>query len=144
MSSEEDFEDFQFWLMDMDDAIDRLFSLLPAEVENHLDYSATSLNYIESWILNKYPDTADIIKESEKEVLDGLSRYVGETFRMAFKGKWTIPLDDPDYAYYGMPMVAIPHYNNSICPVTLVTASADRRVGNYISTVFNNIKKSKK
>ncbi|QKG85966.1 hypothetical protein GXN76_08230 [Kroppenstedtia pulmonis] len=145
MSLGYDQDSFEFWLMDMDDAIERLFSLLPSEVTGHLDYSEYSLNHIEKWILDQYMDTNSIIEKSEKMTLDGLARYVGETFRMAFKGKWIISLDDPDKAFHMIPQVIFSDYEvNSISPVTLVTASADRRLGNYLSTVYRNVKQSKK
>ncbi len=49
-------DDFQYWLMDMDDALDRFKAQFPKEVKKQLDFSPASLDVLEALILDKYPD----------------------------------------------------------------------------------------
>ena len=41
---------FQYWLIDMDNAIDRFLELLPKHIKGQLDYSLESLS-----VLERYP-----------------------------------------------------------------------------------------
>src|SRR5689334_3350326 len=96
-------DDFKYWLADMDDALERFFQFLPEPVRARLDYSPESLDALESWILARYPDTKAMLGPSESRVVDGLARYIGETYRKQIGGRWNIRLDDPKYAFYGIP-----------------------------------------
>ena len=136
-------EQFEYWLADMDDALERFFATLPDEVRNQLDYSPQSLDVLEKWLLSKYSKMDELQRPSESRALDGMARYVGETFRKNLGGHWEIRLDDPKYVYYGMPQIT--GYSpkpTPEAPLTLVTAAVDRRRGNYWSTILANMKKS--
>lgn len=130
-------EDFEYWLADMDDAIERFLDRLPAEVVERLDFSPGSLDALESWILNRYTNTQEMLAPSESLVVDGLARYIGETFRKAIGGHWEIRLDDPKYVFYGKPqLTAFWDKPTPVCPLPLATASADRRTGRFLSDVL--------
>ena len=132
-------ERFQYWLADMDDALERFLSRLPADLRSKLDFSPASLDALESWILERYgaPHDHDLLEPAESAVLDGLGRYIGETFRRALGGGWEIRLDDPKYAFHGLPQLAGFHPNSSpVSPMSLATAATDRRTGRYLSTVL--------
>ncbi len=130
-------DDFDSWLVDMDDALERFVDGLPEEVAQRLDYTPGSLDALEKWILDKYESTDQMLAASQATTVDGLARYIGETFRKAIGGRWGIRLDDPKYAFYGLPeIVGYADKGTSLCPISLATASADRRNGRYLSDVL--------
>ncbi|MGF7086598.1 hypothetical protein JOD24_000427 [Kroppenstedtia sanguinis] len=126
---------FQVWLMEMGDILERFIDHIPPETR--LDYTPESLLRLEEWMLEHYPSVDDLLKESNKETLDALVRYTGQVYRKNLKGKWTIHLDDPNYAFFGLPMISfhIPRID-PVAPHSEVVASVDRRRGDYIYTVF--------
>lgn len=133
----EDF--FEFWLMDMDNALDSLFSILPDRTRRCMDYSPQSLQILEEWLLDKYSDTIMMLPASESKMVDGVARYVGEVFRKNLGGKWIIGFKDKKNAFYGLPQLGeIPGQQSQICPLILVTTSADRRTGKFLQTIFQN------
>lgn len=139
MKSTDKNDQFQFWLMDMDDAIERLRLSVPADIKAKLDFSPDSLNILEAYVIEKYPNVAAIMDKSQSKIHDGLARYVGEVFRKRFKGKWKIDFSDEKIAFYGLPQLAgMDGQKSPICPLTLVTASLDRRTGKYLRTIFDN------
>lgn len=126
---------FQYWLMEMEDRLDELIEKLPKELQ--LNYSPDSLLRLESWILENYATVGDILKDSEKTMLDSLARYVGEVYRRKLKGKWKLYLDEPDNVFYELPVIVVETESvPPICPLTEVTASVDRRRGEYIYNLF--------
>ncbi|MBV7435034.1 hypothetical protein KRX19_08360 [Cardiobacteriaceae bacterium TAE3-ERU3] len=142
VDKEEAFDLFQYWLMDMPDAKERMMDRLPAEVKNRLDYSIESLDILEAYLLSQYA-SIDEIDQEPPDIINGYAIYVGETFRKVAKSltkieptKWTIELDDTDNAYYNIPIIRLGAYIK--CPITLVTSSLDRRRGNYISNILKN------
>ena len=96
-------DDFESWLVDMDDALERFIGKLPGEVGGQLDYSPESLDILEKWTLDNYESPEQMLPASEAESVDALARYVGETFRRAIGGRWGIRLDDPKYVFFGLP-----------------------------------------
>jgi hypothetical protein len=130
-------EDFQYWLANMDDALERFADGLPAEVRNQLSFSPDSLDVVESWILERYASTQEMLAPSESRAADGLARYIGETFRRALGGRWEIRLDDPKYAFHGIPqLTGFWDKPTPVCPLSLAAASADRRTGRFLSGVL--------
>ncbi|SRR5258708_650270 len=133
-------DDFENWLIVFDEDLDRFLATLPVETRAPLDYSPESLDVLETWILKNYPNTDSILAKDQMLILDGLTRYIGETYRKALGGIWTINLTDTKDAFYGLPILT--KYESplgvEICPVTLATASADRRTGHYLRTVLDN------
>lgn len=132
-------EKFQYWLFNMDDALERFLVTLPEETRARLDYSPDSLDVLEAWLLTRYATLLQMRDPNEYEIIDGVARYIGETFRRALGGIWTIELSNPRDAYYGLPQLEdLPGNISPQCPVTLATASTDRRTGVYLSTVLRN------
>ena len=136
-------ERFEHWLADMDDALARFLDSLPEEVRARLDRSPQSLRVIEEWLLSRYPSTDATLPMSESQMIDGAARYVGEVFRKTLGGKWTIECKDKRNAFYGLPqLTGLPRQQAQLCPLTLVTASADRRTGKFLETVYRNNKEN--
>ena len=125
---------FEAWLAHMDDALDSFKASLPIGLASRLDQSVESLDLLEQHYLSVFPTVADALKPDAKLVLDGYTRYVGETIRTLINSKWGICLTDPKNAYFGLPTLG----NNTLCPLTLVTTAADRRTGEFWSTIAKN------
>jgi hypothetical protein len=130
---------FENWLAEMDDALDRFLASLPGDVRSRLDYSPQSLPALEEWLLSRYAGTDAMLPMGESQVVDGAARYVGEVFRKALGGKWTLELKDKRNAFHGLPqLTGLPGQQAQICPLTWVTASADRRTGRFLQTIYLN------
>ena len=137
MTKEDD--QFQEWLMDMSDAIERFQQSLPGELQGRLDYSPESLEIVENFALAKYPSVAEATKAGEAAAVDGIARYVGQVFRKRLGGKWIIDYSDRKNAFFGLPQLSgMVGQKVQLCPLTLVTASLDRRTGKFIRMVFDN------
>lgn len=131
-------DQFQVWLIDMDDAIKRFRQTLSKRVDEQLDYSAESLNVIESFALKKYGSVAEVMGDQDSRPVDAMARYVGEVFRKHCGGKWVIDYSDPKDVYHGVPQLSgMAGQRTPVCPLSLVTASADRRTGTYLKGVFD-------
>ena len=137
---------FNEWVFVMDDILEVFHKELPASVAAQLDYSVASLNVLEKLILAKYAGTSEIVAGSEKDWLDRAARYVGETFRKNLGGYWSIILDDTENIYYNIPVIT--GYKDKptpYCPLTLLTTAADRRTGDFMSSILTRaIEKLKK
>ena len=135
-------DQFQHWLMDMDDAIARFLATMPDADTQKLDFSADSLKAIEALALRAYAGIDELKKPSEAVAVDAMARYVGETFRRHLGGKWFIDFADQKNAFYGLPQLKdMRGQTAQICPMTLVSAATDRRKGDFIHTVFQNLEK---
>jgi hypothetical protein len=135
-------EDFNYWVADMDDALDRFMATLPEDIRPKLDFSPQSLDVIEQWLLDRYP-SLDVARTSgDSKVFDGVARYLGETFRRNVGGHWSISFDDPRNVAYGLPVLTgFKGENSALTPLTMATASTDRRTGKYLRGILENIKK---
>lgn len=131
-------DEFEHWLFEMDDRLDELISFLPSEAASRMDFSADSLSVIEAWLLNEYSSPVDLLKKSEKTVLDMVARYVGETFRRNLGGTWRLELSNKQSVFYGLPVIEKFGLWTE-CPVSLVTAATDRRSGIFMGGVLNAI-----
>lgn len=133
---------FEYWLMDMDDALASFVDALPQELRTQLDYSPHSLRTLEEWLLARYAATGSMLAPQEATTVDGAARYVGEVFRKNLGGKWTIDFSGEKNAFYGLPqLTGLSGQGAQVCPLTLVTASADRRTGSFLESVYENNKR---
>jgi hypothetical protein len=103
-----------------------------------MDFSADSLSVIEAWLLNEYSSPVDLLRKSEKTVIDMVARYVGETFRRNLGGTWRLELSNKQSVFYGLPVIEKFGLWTE-CPVSLVTAATDRRSGIFMGGVLNAI-----
>ena len=106
-------------------------------IREKLDFSPESLLIVEKYILDTYDSMDAILADDQSEALNGLSIYVGQTFRKNLGGIWTIDFEDEDDADYGLPIISgFGEYEESTAPLTLVTASLDRRQSDYLMSIF--------
>jgi len=138
MTTDDEEELFENWLAHMDDALAEFIARLPPALKAALDFAPASLDRLEAFLLERYPNL-EAIKAAPQPDLDGAARYVGEVFRRNIGGRWRMRTDDPKYVYAGLPELTFSATKDTpVCPITLVSASLDRRTGVFISTVFSN------
>jgi hypothetical protein len=132
---------FEFWLMDMDEALDNFLKALPDDTRQCMNYSPNSLQVLEEWLLSKYSDTDVMLSMSESKLVDGAARYIGEVFRKTLGGKWFVDFKDEKNAFYGLPQLnSMPGQKIQVCPLTMATALADRRTGKFLQMIYQNNK----
>jgi hypothetical protein len=133
MTNEND--QFQLWLVDMNDAIERFRKSVPPDLAARLDFPPGPLCDAEGHALAKYPTAGDIKQPSEAAVVDGVARYGGEVFRKQLGGKRLIDFTDKTNVFHGLAQLAgMAGQETQTCPLTLVTASMDRRTGKFMRT----------
>jgi hypothetical protein len=139
MKTTPDTEQFQYWLAHMDDALDAFVASAPETIRRQLDDSPTSLDALEAWLLSRYASIAEAKKPSEAQFIDGAARYVGEIFRVRTGSRWMLENRDPKLIFFGRPILHGGAFGRMTeCPLSLVTASLDRRTGQYLSTILAN------
>ena len=130
-------DDFQKWLFLIDVKMGYFTGEFAEKYQLTLDYSLASLDELESWILTNYATLDQLL--ADREILDYLTIYIGETFRKHIGGKWFMDLENKKNAFYAMPILTDPSYRGGIrTPMTYVTACIHRKKGNYISTILKN------
>lgn len=128
------------WLSQMNDELRAFFSENVAGLAAQLDFSGSSLDVLEEWMLSKYSSVDELVDPSQKAVLDRTARYVGETIRKQYNLQWKIELKKKDDAYFGLPVMTDEKGKvNYECPHSLVTATVDRRENGYLRMVFDAV-----
>ena len=130
---------FKCWLKDIPNILDDFISRMPKEVADKLDFSMDSLDVVEKYLLDNYENNKQIMFEEPFYILDGYAVYVGETFRKIIASHdphicWQLMLEE-DNVYYSLPI--LDGYNIIDCPLTMVTASLDRRTGKFCSSLLS-------
>ena len=92
-------DDFENWLISMDDYLDE-FLELESSLSGSLDFSPSSLSIVELRLLERFSSIEEILKDENNKYLNACSVYVGETYRKNVGGKWKIELDDVKDVYY--------------------------------------------
>jgi hypothetical protein len=133
------YDQFQIWVIDMDDAIERFLGTLSSDIRGYLDFSPESLSVLETWLLKKYSSSEETRSMTEARTIDGAARYIGEVFRKKLGGKWKIDFSDEKNAFFGLPQLSgMAGQKIQMCPTTLVTASVHRRTGRFIREIYDN------
>jgi len=97
-----------------------------------LDYSVESLDQVEEWILENYPDSDAMIHESNFEILNWLTCYVGEVRCKAIKGRWHFDATH-DNLYREVAVIYEPNGSHD-WPETWPRNVPYRRTGSLMST----------
>ncbi|MBA4603641.1 hypothetical protein [Thermoactinomyces mirandus] len=137
-SSEDEFQKWLFFQSDELESFIKEFDCLD------LDYSPESLVQLEQWILKRHSSPKSFIKDEKAEVIDAMLRYVGQIYVKHLKWIWDIELKDQQYVFYSMPLVKPKDDKDNIyaeSPFSLLVASTDRRIGDYMYRMFMNMKK---
>lgn len=137
-------DNFQEWLFVMDDILEEFIIDFYNQNDFNLDYSANSLLVLEKNILDTFENIEELKNEEHKYLYDVLSRYLGETIRKNVDGKWKLDIENEKSAYYKLPvLIEDSETPTPLCPHKLITACIDRRKGNFLFTIMNNLIKNK-
>jgi hypothetical protein len=128
-------DQFETWLIEMDDALERLKLSLPQPLCG-MDLGIEALAPLEHHYLSEFPSVEEALLPTSAIRIDSYARFVGETLRTLAGGTWRLETSSPDQAYFGLPVLSGAY--GTICPLTLVTAAADRRTGDFWTTIVSN------
>ena len=138
-------DDFQYWLFDMSNVLEKYIKDFEDHNKETLDCSLDSLLVLENHILNTFSSIQELKEETNKFKYDDITRYLGETIRKNVGGKWELDIENEKSAYYKLP-VLVEDSNNStvVCPHKLITASIGRKKGDFLHTVLKNLIENQK
>ena len=132
-------EDFEAWVAEMPDALERLFAELPPSLASELVYTPRSLLALEAWLLSQY-QTIEAFRSERTVVVDGCARYIGQSFNAALGSHWHIDLKNKKNPFFSMPVITGGRAGSSpLCPHFLATASLDRRVGRFMYEILTRL-----
>jgi hypothetical protein len=115
---------FQIWMSMMDRGLSELFDELPGDVRDKLDYSAESLDALEAWMIARYPTVQASREPAAVLTMDGVSRYVGETYRRVLDGRWWFDFDG--WSHNGLAEITgFCEPPISVCPLALARDAID-------------------
>src|SRR6266404_3858359 len=127
-------EEVQTWLAKDLEVREELYEMIGEE----LDTDAASLDKLEVFLLSRYRHPDEALSLSERAVLDGAARHIGLVMLLNVDGaEWAIDLENEANVYYRLPIIRFSD-GAEACPLTLATASLDRRTGTYLRTVVEN------
>lgn len=128
-------QEFQTWLANDLEVRDELAELMGGDPGTGF----ASLDTLEAFLLRRYQAPEDALRLDQRGVLDAAARHVGLVMILGIDGAaWKINLTDDDDVYYRLPVVQIAD-GPAECPLSLVTAALDRRTGDYLRTVGQNL-----
>jgi hypothetical protein len=128
------YEEFQTWLAKEAEVRQELEALIGIE----LGLDERSLDTLEAFLLRRYPTPDDALRLDQRGVLDAAARHIGLVLLLNVDGtRWDIDLDNDDAMYYRLPVIRFAD-GSTDCPLTLATASLDRRSGAYLRTYVEN------
>lgn len=85
-------EKFNWWITFIPDKIVALEEKLPENIKDKLDFSVTSLDILEKYLVENYTLEGMI---QDKEMWDYCASYIGYTYKKnIFKAEWHIDLND--------------------------------------------------
>jgi hypothetical protein len=127
-------EEFQTWLaMDLE-VRDELYALIGTELVPDVE----SLDALEAFLLGRFPDPAAAVTLEYRGITDAAARHVGLVFVLNVDDAvWDIELNDQARLFYRLPVIRLANGAEE-CPLTMVTASLDRRAGDYLRAVVEN------
>lgn len=127
--------EFQTWLANDLEVRDELAGLMGTEPGIGVD----SLDELEAFLLRRYDFPEAVLRHDQRGVLDAAARHVGLVMVLGIDdATWDIDLDDADDVFHGLPVVRIGD-GPAECPLSLVTAALDRRTGDYVRGVVENL-----
>jgi hypothetical protein len=124
-------EEFQTWLAKDEEVRDELERMVGEE----LGPDESSLDTLETFLLERYRGPDEALRLSERGVLDAAARHIGLVMVLGLDGaSWDIELENEQSVYYRLPIIKLSDGAEE-CPLSLATAALDRRTGDYVRTV---------
>jgi hypothetical protein len=134
MMSLHSYQEFQAWLANDLEVRDELEAMIGTD----LGIDTMSLDKLESFLLNRYRTPDEALRLNERGVIDAAARHIGLVMLLNVDGAlWAIDLENEDNVYYQLPIIKLPDGAEE-CPLTLATATLDRRTGEYLRTAVEN------
>lgn len=101
-----------------------------------------SIIEVEKWLVEEYPSLQSAQGINDKERVEAVGIYFGESFKYHFAGVWFLETSPPDAAYLGYP--GIRHFKDSypsesIFPLFWATTALSRRTGHFTFDRFENL-----
>ena len=81
------------------------FEQLSESERNKLDMSVESMDWLGRWLCERYPDLDSARNEKDIQLLDGVARYVAESFMKHFGGELSINLRSKGLVYWAYPHI---------------------------------------
>lgn len=134
MKSKQELEDdFEWWITCIPDKIEKLEELLSKDIFSQLDYSISSLDILEKYLIEN-SSFEEIQKD--KELWDCCASYLGRTYKRNIpNSKWFVELDNEKNIFYGVPILRIPN-KIDFEPHSYISTALDRKKGNLWSTAL--------
>jgi len=142
-------EEFEYWLQQMESNRADFF-LRYSHLEELLDFSIMSLDFIELLLLNKYAgiDPHQLQKSTDSEdkiILSFCIFYIGETYRKHLDGKWDFAIFSKKEMTVGHehPVIIRRNYEyvhtsySVIVPSNLLWTCIHRQDGHFLSRILN-------
>jgi hypothetical protein len=127
-------QEFQTWLANDLEVREELYQL----IGNELETDENSLDQLEAFLLARYSNPDQALTINERGVIDAAARHIGLVMLLNIDGaEWSINLDDEKNVYYRLPIIKFDD-GAEACPLTLATASLDRRKGDYLRNVVES------
>lgn len=129
------------WRGLVESTIQNFISNLPSQLSDTLNYSVSSLDELEAWMLDTY--SSSIPDESKAMIDNGLMYYIGETFRKCLGGYWNVHFAkvEPDYRYGEDPVIEGFFRDMAISPWVLIGITLEQRSGNYLRSSLETLLK---
>jgi len=127
-------QEFDKWLSMTPQSVENLFYRLPGSSKTKLEsYDLNGLQEISKWTLENISNINDL--ESNPELWNELSCYIGKVCEKILNGRWSIELDDEDYIYFREPEITFDSLD-PICPMYLITTLLSRQNSSFITTII--------
>jgi len=128
-------EEFQLWFFRDEDVRSELYELM----DNELDPDLKSLDTIEAFVIERFDGPREALSLTGRGVLDAVARHIGLVLVLSIDGaRWDVELDDEDYIYRGLPVVAFAD-GYRVCPLTIASTATDRRTGDYVGDAVEGL-----
>lgn len=122
----EELRDFMaWWVESMDVRLTHFRDFVMTE-PMELDFTEVSLKRLADVLMSRYPDNVPPDWSGDKDFLEGILRYLGETFRYRYGGRWSVG-DDPQFSDFGEVLIAFDAPIPPLVPRVEVSALLARR-----------------
>ncbi len=126
-------ENFEAWVLMIDDRLLDWFQFLSEEQKSKFDYSVDSLDEIEKYLIGKYK-LEDLRDSRNKMEIDAAASYIIKVFFLNWPNpKYTIELDDEKNILFNRPAVITePQIGMAFSPYQILPSTLNlRRVGGF-------------